>query len=39
MTVKRQNFREAVQFLLGIQKVDTKELCADIAQNSTQTAK
>jgi DNA primase len=31
MLVKRQNFREAVQFLQGIRKVDAKELCADIA--------
>ena len=31
MIVKRQNFREAVQFLNGIRKVDTKELCAGIA--------
>lgn len=31
MTVKRQNFREAVQFLQGIRKVDTKQLCAGIA--------
>lgn len=33
MTVKRQNFREAVQFLQGIRKVDAKELCAQIANN------
>jgi len=31
MIVKRQNFREAVQFLDGIRKVDAKELCAGIA--------
>jgi predicted RNA-binding Zn-ribbon protein involved in translation (DUF1610 family) len=31
MIVKRQNFREAVQFLNGIRKVDTKELCVGIA--------
>lgn len=31
MTVKRQNFRQAVQFLLGIQKVDARKLCANIA--------
>ena len=30
MIVKRQNFREAVQFLEGIRKVDAKQLCADI---------
>ncbi len=26
MTVKRQNFREAVKFLMGIKTVDTKQL-------------
>jgi len=31
MIVKRQNFRQAVQFLDGIRKVDAKELCAGIA--------
>ena len=31
MIVKRQNFREAVQFLDGIRKVDAKQLCAGIA--------
>jgi hypothetical protein len=31
MTVKRQHFREAVQFLQAIRKVDTNKLCADIA--------
>lgn len=31
MTVKRHNFREAVQFLQGIRKVDAKQLCAGIA--------
>jgi predicted RNA-binding Zn-ribbon protein involved in translation (DUF1610 family) len=31
MIVKHQNFREAVQFLQGIRKVDAKELCARIA--------
>lgn len=31
MTVERQNFREAVQFLQGIRKVDAKELCDGIA--------
>lgn len=31
MTVKRQNFREAVQFLRGIQTVNTKELCTNLA--------
>ena len=39
MIVKRHNFREAVQFLQGIRKVDAKELCADIAaamSNQTQ---
>ena len=33
MIVKRQNFRQAVQFLQGIRKVDAKELCAAIANN------
>ena len=33
MIVKRHNFREAVQFLQGIRKVDAKELCAQIAYN------
>jgi predicted RNA-binding Zn-ribbon protein involved in translation (DUF1610 family) len=38
MIVKRQNFRQAVQFLDGIRKVDAKQLCADIAAAmSTQT--
>lgn len=31
MTVKRKNFREAVQFLQGIQNVNAKQLCADLA--------
>jgi len=31
MIVKRQNFRQAVQFLDGIRKVDAKQLCAGIA--------
>jgi hypothetical protein len=31
MTVKRKNFREAVQFLQGIETIDTKKLCADLA--------
>jgi len=31
MIDKRQNFREAVEFLLGIRKVDPKQLCADLA--------
>jgi len=31
MTVKRKNFREAVQFLRGIQNVNAKKLCADLA--------
>jgi len=31
MSVKRQNFRDAVQFLEGIHKVDAKELCDGIA--------
>jgi len=31
MIVKRQNFRQAVQFLQGIRKVDPTELCAGIA--------
>jgi predicted RNA-binding Zn-ribbon protein involved in translation (DUF1610 family) len=33
MIVNRQNFREAVQFLQGIHKVDAKELCANIANS------
>jgi hypothetical protein len=38
MIVKRKNFREAVQFLDGIRKVDAKQLCAGIAAAmSTQT--
>lgn len=31
MTVKRQNFREAVQFLQDIHKIDATTLCAHIA--------
>ncbi len=31
MTVKRQNFREAVKFLTGIETVDAKQLCAGLA--------
>jgi len=31
MTVKRQNFREAVQFLQGIAIINAKQLCADLA--------
>lgn len=31
MMVRRQNFREAVQFLKGIKTVDAKKLCADLA--------
>ena len=31
MTVKRQNFREAVQFLRGIQSLNAKKLCAALA--------
>ena len=31
MTIKRQNFREAVQFLQGIQTIDAKQLCTDLA--------
>ena len=31
MTVKHQNFRDAVQFLRGINTLDTKKLCHDIA--------
>lgn len=31
MTVKHQNFRQAVQFLQGIQSVNTKELCKNLA--------
>jgi hypothetical protein len=31
MTVNKQNFRQAVQFLLGIRRIDPKRLCADIA--------
>jgi hypothetical protein len=38
MTVKRQNFREAIQFLQEIKTVDTKKLCAGLAAAmSTQT--
>ena len=37
MLVKRQNFRDAVQFLQGIQKVDTKQLCADLAASCSAT--
>ena len=33
MLVKRHNFRDAVQFLQGIRKVDAKKLCAEIANN------
>lgn len=37
MQVKRQNFREAVQFLLGIRTVNPKKICADLAASmSTQ---
>jgi len=32
MTVNHQNFRDAVQFLLGITALDTNKLCQDIAQ-------
>lgn len=35
MQVKRQNFREAVQFLQSIRKVDAKELCARIAASAS----
>jgi hypothetical protein len=31
MTVKRQNFREAANFLLGIKTIDAKKLCTDLA--------
>lgn len=31
MTVKRNNFREAVQFLHGIQTVNTKDICKNLA--------
>ena len=31
MTVKRKNFREAVQFLREIQNVNAKKFCADLA--------
>ena len=31
MTVNHQNFREAVHFLKGIQTIDTKELCNNLA--------
>jgi DNA primase len=31
MAVNHQNFREAVQFLQGIQTLDAKKLCQDIA--------
>lgn len=36
MTVKHQNFREAVQFLEGIQAVDTKQLCKDLVKAMTE---
>lgn len=40
MLVKRQNFRQAVQFLQGIRKVDPKNICARIAASmSTQSQK
>ena len=35
MCVKRQNFRETVQFLNSIQTLNTKKLCANIAQAMT----
>jgi hypothetical protein len=31
MTVKRQNFRNAVKFLMDIRTVDAKQVCADLA--------
>jgi hypothetical protein len=31
MTVKRQNFRDAVKFLMGIKTIDAKQVCADLA--------
>lgn len=31
MITNHQNFRDAVQFLRGIQKIDTQKLCAHIA--------
>jgi len=31
MIVQRQNFRDAVQFLHGIQTIDANQLCAQIA--------
>lgn len=31
MLVKHQNFRDTVQFLQGIRKVDVKQLCAHLA--------
>jgi hypothetical protein len=31
MTVKRESFREAVQFLMGIKAVDAKKICAHLA--------
>jgi len=35
MIVKHQNFRQAVQFLQGIRKVDAKQLCQDLAASMT----
>ena len=32
MTVKRQNFRDAVKFLMGIKTVDNKQICDDLAE-------
>lgn len=31
MIAKRQNFRDALQFLMGIRAVDAKQVCADLA--------
>lgn len=31
MAVKHQNFRDAVQFLQGIQTIDAQKLCAELA--------
>jgi CHC2 zinc finger len=36
MTVKHQNFRQAVQFLRGIQDVNTKEICYHLAATMTE---
>jgi hypothetical protein len=39
MLVKRQNFRDAVQFLRGIKTVHSKQLCAGLAAGMAPTGK